>query len=263
MTFGWEGFSFDHPDDWAPVVLTGNREQGYARLSSSGRIIIQIRWKRMKRPADAAGFLDTYLAKMERDARKGKGGFRSERSEDNGRLTYRYSGDNFGKGALFQPPDDGRAFVLEVASTKDDSLGPLLRQALGSFRTDPQVDRWSAFGLDVVLPKGLEVERKDFRAGKTLVSFKAKRVRLSAERWGFADQLLAKHGLEPWARAIFDAKGAAVTAEGDGIRLTIPTTPIRPGTEAIVRPQLERNQIVVIRSTTRDAKWRPQWDWLK
>jgi hypothetical protein len=263
VTFGWEGFSFDHPEDWAPVALSGNRDQGYARVASPGRVILQIRWRRMRRPADATAFLDAYLGRLSRDAKKAKVAFHADRETEDGRTSYRYSGLAYGRGVLFQPPVDGRAFVLEAASTKNDSLQSLLREALGSFRVESSNDRWSAFGLDLVLPKGLAIERKEFLAGKTRLFMKAKGVKLSAERWGFADQLLARHGLEPWARAILDAERATVSEEDEGLRIDVRGGIGRPGSQSIVRPQLERNQIVVVRSTARDPRWRPQWDWVK
>lgn len=262
MTFGWEGFSFEHPEDWAPVVLSGDRSQGYARIVSSGRILMQARWKRLKQPADANRFLDAYLGRLERDSKRARVPFTSERQEEGDRTTYRYAGQNYGRGALFQVEGDDRAFVLEISSSRNDSLQSFVRDALRTFRIDPANDRWSVFGLDLTLPLGLKVDKREFLAGKTRLEWTAgRRARISATRYGFADQLLSKHKLGEWAEAVVGAPVTSAAEEDDGVRLTLKG---RGGgfDEALATHQPKRNQLVVLRATARDERWRPTWDWL-
>lgn len=261
MTFGWEGFSFNHPDDWAPVVMSGHRREGYARIASPGRLILQCRWRKLRNAVDAERFLNSYLGRLERDSRHAGKTFTSERELEGGRVYYRYSGATTGRGAFFQCDEDGRAFVLELVSSRSDSMTRLLRDVLNSFRLAEETERWSAFGLDLALPKGLEVERREFLAGKTRLAWRGKGVSLDAERWGFADQLLARHGLEAWARAVLDAERGTVAEEGSGLRFHVPGR-LGAHAEAIVGHQPDRNQIVFVRSTSRQPFWRPQWDWL-
>lgn len=259
LTFGWEGFSFNHPSDWGPVALTGNREQGYARIGSPHRLVLQIRWKRLRRPTDADGFLDTYLAKLAADARRGGTTLQSVREIEDGRSLYRYAGHIYGRGALFQT--DRRAFVLEASSTKDDSINGIFRDAVRSFRAGEALDRWSAYGLDFRLPAGLEVHRKEFLSGKTRLELNGKMAQVRAERWGFADQLLARHPFTDWAKAVLGDENATVTPEGAGMRLIFKGGR-KAQAEALAMHQPDRNQLVLIRSDFREAQWRPAWDWL-
>lgn len=259
LTFGWEGFSFDHPSDWGPVALTGNREQGYARIGSPGRMVLQIRWKRLKRPSDADSFLDNYLAKLASDARRTGAVLQSTRGTEDGRTIYQYAGHIHGRGALF--PADGRAFVLEASSTKNDSLSGVFRDAVRSFHAGDARDRWSAYGLHFQLPAPLEVRRKEFLSGKTRLELAGKGAQIRAERWGFADQLLARHSFAGWAKAVLGDENALVTTEDAGLRLTLKGAR-KTIAEALVAHQPDRNQLVLLRSDFREAQWRPEWDWL-
>jgi hypothetical protein len=261
VTFGWEGFSLEHPDEWAPVVLSGNRDQGYARIASPGRLMLQVRWRRLKGQAGADGFLKEYLARLDRDARKSGTVFSSTTNTVDGRLEYRYSGQAHGRGVAFVAAD-GRTFVLEAVSSKSDATLPILRTAVRSFRAGDDSDRWSAFGLDLALPPGLMVERRNFLAGKTTLDWRGRGVRVHAERWGLANQLLAQHELASWATTLLRAKRGVVRDEGHGIRICIPSPAWTPQNEALVCHQASRNQIVVVVSASRDPRWRPEWGWL-
>ncbi len=155
-------------------------------------------------------------------------------------------------------------FFLEAVSTKADSLLSPFRAIANSFRSGNGVaDRepWAIFGLETSLPRGLRVERKEFRAGRTSLVLKGRRVVLRAERWGFGSQLVERHGLEPWARAALVMPRAEVHEEPMGLRLRQARLFPAPA-EALVALQAERNQIVAIVATARDPKWRPEWDWL-
>lgn len=260
MTFGWEGFSFTHPEDWAPVTISGNRSQGYARVASPGALILQVRWKQLKRPADAEAFLSTYLGKLRKDSERSNFPFRSNTHLEGGRHYYEYWGQADGRGVLFQPDTDGRTFVLEAASTKKESMATVLRHAMESFCVGSGRERWSAYGLDLNLPEGLTVGRREFLSGKTKLEWFTKGVHLFAERWGFADQLLARHGIEEWTRGVSREKVLEVQAEPQGFRATF-RSPRNGFHEALVVHQPARNQLVLIRSEGRDPKWRPEWDW--
>jgi len=261
VTFGWEGFSFEHPEDWAPVAISGTRDQGYARIASPGRLILQLRWRGLKRPADADAFLNAYLGKLSKDSRRQEQKFHSERHELGGQTHYQYAGSAYGRGALFQPSDDSRAFVLEVSSSKSDSVEGVLKDALRSFRGATDRDRWSAFGLDVSLPRGLTVTKREFLAGKTRIDWSARSARVVAERWAFADQLLARHDIKDWATAVVGTKVTGLTEEPEGLRLTLGGWG-KSLREAIVGYQGERNQLVVVHVDAKHSKWRPEWAWL-
>ena len=103
--FAWEGFSFLHPNDWAPVTLAGTRREGYVRLQGSGRIGGQVRWTKSAKGAELSHALESYFRLLERDAKKAKTGFQAEKeaAPEEG-LRYRWLGQGQGRGELFRSP---------------------------------------------------------------------------------------------------------------------------------------------------------------
>lgn len=264
MTFGWEGFSLEHPEDWAPATLSGHRQEGYARVVSPDRLGIQIRWKAAKLNVGLKTALDSYLARLRNDAKKADVPFTSDIDQDGSQWTYRYHGVAHGRGALFFSKACGRLFFLELFSTHRDSLQTPFRQTLESFRSfgDDRNELWSVLGLHFLAPRGLIVERKDFQAGLIRLHMNVKGVHLRAERWGFAQQLVAQHGLEAWSRAVLELPKCPVETSAAGLRFVRnafwPQSPV----EALVKTEPDSNQILTLRVSTRRAEWSPQWNWL-
>lgn len=256
MTFGWQGFALEHPDDWAPVHLTGNRSEGYVRIASSTRLACQLRWKSTESPGDLTGRLKGYLERLERDAKKAKKPFDADIEQENGKLVYRYSGFTFGRGSIFQL--DKRVFFLELISPKNESMLSLYRKIVESFHTESR-DRWALLGLNVLLPKELRVVKTVLEAGHTSLELSRRGISVKAERWGFGEQLIEKHGLLDWAKAIMKKRNSSAIEECCGVRLEsrgiVPTT-------MLVARQKEQNQLIVLSVQTRKKEWRPSWDWI-
>jgi hypothetical protein len=261
VTFGWHGFSLEHPEDWAPVALSGHRREGYVRLGSPGRLSLQVRWKTLGKSPDLSLFLNDYFQRLRRDAKKAGVAFTSEKEPDGDGLAYGYRGATHGRGRIHQGPC-GRVFVVEVASTQNDSLKNPLRLATGRFRSGEDHDLWSVLGLRLTLPPELDVERREFVSGRTRLWFRNRAAAITAERWAFADELLKAHALADWARAVVGAEKATVEAESCGLRLRWRSLPWQPPAEALVQHQPDANQLVIVTSRTRRSEWRPTWDWL-
>jgi len=99
-------------------------------------------------------------------------------------------------------------------------------------------------------------------AGRTVLVLGCKKARVEFQRWGFAEQLVAKHGLEPWARAVLSLSKSTATVTGCGVEFSQASTLMRPPVYAMAQVQAERNQITTVKVETRDDAWRPTWDWL-
>ncbi|CAN5552702.1 hypothetical protein BH11ARM1_BH11ARM1_08800 [soil metagenome] len=259
MTFAWEGFSLEHPEDWTPITLSGTRREGYARIASSGRISIQIRWKLSASDTDLSEKLAGYLTKLSRDSKK-KGPMQSKVEETENGLDYTYSGASSGRGSIFYDRRTARVFFLEVTSTKDDRLAGLFKETVNSFETGKE--RWALMGLDMILPGIATVEKKAFLAGKTELRLTARRAAIDAQRWGFGEQLVAKHGLEGWSRSAMQMPNAAAVVTDMGVALIEDGGLMRPPTFALVKREPEANRLVTVKVASRDAKWRPDWTWL-
>lgn len=260
MTFGWHGFAFDHPDDWAPSTFAGHRRQGYIRLSSPAAPFLHLRWESVSGPPNIESFLRQYLAKLERDSRRASHPFRSNVTRGTDTADYTYSGNHSGKGIAFRGAC-GRMFILEVGATSGEPKRRHLQSAFDTFQSDQPRDRWALLGLDVNLPRGLNVDRPLLVAGRTRLTLRSPKVEIVAERWGFANQLLKAHPLEEWARSLLGWSKAEMTVEGDRLRLSLPPRWPRKKKVAIVQCQSVQNQIVLVTSTFRDDTYSPTWDW--
>ena len=258
IRFAWESFSLLHPDDWAPVTITGNRKEGYVRLASTGRLSCQVRWKEADKAGNLEERLETYLGKIRADARKAKSKIETHSEPDGDGLGYQYSGYAHGKGRLFHDTKTWRVFFLEVTSTKADRLGAPFKAIEDSFETGKE--RWAVLGLDVMLPGYLKVEKKTFLSGRTQLILGGQGAVVDAQRWGFGEQLLAKHGFANWARAALEMEKAAVLEADAGIALELPNI-LRGPSYALAKLLPELNQIVSIKVRTRKPEWRPSWEW--
>ncbi len=256
--FAWESFSLLHPDDWAPVTISGNRKEGYIRLASTGRLSCQVRWKEAEKAGNLEERLNNYLDKIKGDARKAKSKIETHFEASGDALSYQYSGYAHGKGKLFHDTKTWRVFFLEVTSTKSDRLGTPFKAIEDSFDTGGE--RWAVLGLDLRLPGYLKVEKKIFLSGRTQLMLGGKGVIIDAQRWGFGEQLLAKHGFADWARAALDMPKAAVTAGENSIVMELPSV-LKGRSYALAKLQPELNQIVSVKVRTRKKEWRPSWDW--
>jgi hypothetical protein len=253
--FGWHGLLIQHPDDWAPVALTGDRKSGYVRLASPRTLSLQVRWAPAGRDTlDKA--LGAYLDRLSRDARRKKAKFSREIDAEEGRLRYRYRGEFDGEGLLF-PTQDGRVAFVEAVGESSTARRRVIERVMDSFEAG--VERWSLLGLDFTLPGPLQVERKELLSGRTALVLVGKGVRVTAERWGLAESLLARMSLEEWAAGRL-GKGWTFAPEGLGLRGSR-RVPFQRD-ECLLVHQPDDNQLILIRAQTRHEAWRPRWDWL-
>ena len=140
--FGWQGLSLQHPDDWAPVVLSGDRRSGYARLASPRALSLQIRWALAgSESLDRA--LGRYLDRLSQDARRKRQRFSREVHEEEATLRYRYQSEVDGEGLLF-PTDDGRIAFIEALGESTTARKKAVERARASFATGGE--RWSVLG---------------------------------------------------------------------------------------------------------------------
>jgi len=262
VTFGWYGFALDLPDDWAPAAITGQRNEGYVRLASTGKVGLQIRWRAAKRPGHLPDRLPPYFDRLAKDAKRKRVDFESEIHEEEGRVLYRYRGVMHGRGALLHHSASQRVFFVEAVSTTGASLEGPMRDALRSFTVDEDgMETWAALGLRVRMPQGLMVERRSFVSGRIGLDLAARGVKVRAERWGFGEQLIQKHGLEGWARNALQIPKAEIHEETEGVRLLL-RRPLLPPILGIAAFDAERNQIQTVRVVSRNPKWRPEWCWI-
>lgn len=259
--FGWYGFVIEHPADWAPASLIGGRQAGYARLASPDRIALQVRWTRAKRTPNLGERLEGYFRSLARDARKARLDFHRETKPGERGTEYRWLGQGQGRGAVFHCSESSRVFFVEVAGDRKDNLLAPFRRALDSFRSSPELpELWSLLDLAVRLPGRPVLANKTLRAGRVGLAWEARLVRIEAGRWSFAEQLVARHGLEPWARAALNCPRGDAAVEQDRVHIRSKT--VFGPREAFVRHDVAGNRLLTLTVRTRNPQWRPTWDWL-
>jgi hypothetical protein len=262
----WQGFRFEHPDDWAVSSVTGDRRSGYLRLNSSGTVSCQIRWQASKKEPDLRRRLESYFDLLRRDAKRGKVDFRSDVEADSNTLVYRWLGVGQGRGAILYCPNSRRVFFVEVSGRRKDSLLPELRRTLGAFQSHQgaRLEEWSMFGLRLRAPASMRLERRRFLSGRTDLMLARPGLRIEAQRWALAEQLIARHGLENWARAALRLPGAVCTPSSEGLsfevrrRIRLLAGDLR----AFVSHDDAKNQITLLKVRWHTSRWEPTWEWL-
>ncbi len=248
IVVGWQGFSFPLPEEFAPVAVRGTRHDGYLRLED-GRQFVQLRW--MRGPAtQLRTTVEKYLGQMG-SRKKDPVQFTIH---DGDPLTYSYRGAHAAAGLAFWR--DERCFLLESGGRSHSAIVKHLQQIASAFELEGEWSDWSVFGLSLRLPSPFELKRHKFFAGRTELEFAHRSSRLMAARWGFAEQLLDRHGLRGWAAATLNWPVEAFT-EGEGglqgrFRLQ----------DALVVHQAEKNQLVVLTQRGIRPQWKLSWDWI-
>lgn len=259
MIFAWQGFQIEHPDDWAPALISGTRQEGYARIASPETASYQIRWREAKKGANLRRNLDEYLAKLSKDAKKLKTKFTSHIDEVDGKLHYKWTGAGSGKGALLEA--GGRTFFLEASSTSNKSVQGAFRDLFDSFQlAEGDCELWSVFSLAVNLRAGLLVDKQLFHSGRTRVEWRDRKGRVIAERWGFGEQILAKHAFEEWAKNSMAMPKAKVKIVESGLELEQSKPLLKM--YGLAKFEAEQNQLTTLKVISRSSKERPAWDWL-
>ena len=100
-------------------------------------------------------------------------------------------------------------------------------------------------------------------SGRTQLVLCCKQARIEAQRWAFAEQLVAKHGLEPWARSLLQLPKAEATESAGGVEFVQSGVMMKKPIYAMAKVQPDRNQIATVKVSTRDQTWRPTWDWFE
>lgn len=261
MLFGWYGFRLEHPEDWAPVTLTGGRNEGYARLASSDTISGQIRWRMAKSSKDLKTALDSYFAKLNQDAKRQKVHLTTEYVETEGRIDYKWTAKGQGRGSLIFSEPCGRAFFIEASATGSRSVQTGHKLLLSSFTSTVEpTELWAVFGLQVLLPAGQQLTKQTFQSGRTRLEFRHRKGQIVAERWGFGEQILARHTFQDWAASAMAIPKPKIEQEPEGLLLT--GRSLTGKIHGLAQLQEDRNQLVTLRVATRSAEWRPKWDWL-
>lgn len=253
--FAWQGISLALGDDWRPAALTGSFREGYARLEGEREAIIQIRWKKSKPVKGLNRRVLAYFSQLERTARKGKGDFTSElKILSDGAVEYHWHAGAKAYGKMWYDDAFGRVMFLERSGRNSDSFKREARDLFEAVQIHSGERRpWCLIGLSISLPSAYQLQSYKLLSGRTTLQFRRRGARLTAERWAFASQLLAKHGFGEWAISATGIK-ADPEIEGSKIKLT------HGKRTALVMCDAARNQLVVL-NAVHSRGLEPKWDY--
>ncbi len=250
--FGWAGIQLEIPKNWELSGLSGDERNGYLRLDDDQMPRLEIKWAqtRRKKP-DLHATLDEYFKLIRKTYKKGtdlafrrnvtlikepefledctvlgfswKGSIRA-----NGLIFYTHSqrnGENLSRGRklmLKLRRQKKRIIIVQVMGRLKENWRPTVLRIFQSIaeRIDTQNTLWSAYGLQMTVPKEYKLERQKLLSGYLLFSFVAKRApsfvrsagkanaqsaarlmperqRLSIERYGPAELVLSDYTAEP------------------------------------------------------------------
>jgi hypothetical protein len=217
--FAWQGFEFQHPDDWECVRFSKNRRRGECAFADRRGQRLSVIWS-----ACGAGFLPAKLQAFAAEAAQ-----QLSRTDKAGRIVNEtWIGPGPWKGiqwlgaehltvafANFPEP----SYVLQVQfhdGRKTD--GAEQRRMLESFRFQSVSPwRWSAFGCRLRLPSEFELTGCEVLVGRTTMTFtspgrRGQRVRI--ERLALPETQLKGKTLANWRLgAIDDARRVLKSSE--------------------------------------------------
>ncbi|CAN5678127.1 hypothetical protein BH11ARM2_BH11ARM2_20990 [soil metagenome] len=259
MTFGWYGIRLELPEDYAPTALSGGRRDGYVRLASGGPVGLQVRWRDTKNPLGLDGRVETYLLDLKKQAKKKRLPFESDFHVVPHGVEYRYRGAQSGAGTLRYDEGGERVVFLEAVGPSAGAVDKT-RRSIGTpiFAPKNAPELWAILGLRVSIPPGYEIAGRKFVSGRTQLDLRRKAKTVTAERWGFAEQLASKHGLAAGAAAALGFR-KPVVVEGER-RVALEERTLVGTLRALAVLDQDENQIRTV--MTRRGRTGPEWEWL-
>ncbi|HWP30824.1 MAG TPA: hypothetical protein VNK96_03725 [Fimbriimonadales bacterium] len=273
--FSWQGISFPVNEDWRPVVFSGTEREGYVRLEGENEGKIQLRWNLSRVCPNLERNLAKYFDALKRGAKKR--GFVFQGGHENSSphaLLFEWHAGNKGYGCIAYQSATKHVILLERSGRREDSFkreARILWENLQTYPVETQADvlrPWEVYGLSVRLPVKYKLDSFRFLSGRTTLFFRSKGARLKAERWGFAKQLIEKHGFVEWACAATGLQNVlSLQTENDEEKLVLSGRPVLwkrflfREAKALISYHRNRNQIALIQSEYSKGN-EPRWEWL-
>ena len=188
--FGWAGIELEIPSTWELSGLSGDQKTGYLRLDDGDMPRLELKWAhtRRKKP-DLHATLDEYFKLIRKTYKKGAElSFRrnvnliKEEEFFKGRtvLGFSWKGSIRANGLIFHTGK--RITIVQVMGRLKENWRPTVLRVFESItdRGDAPLTLWSAYGLQLGVPKDYKLERQKLLSGYLLFAFVAKPVRFQS-----------------------------------------------------------------------------------
>ena len=196
------------PEDWSPVLVSGEGPSGHLRIASPDSRVLEIKWKEVRGSASVPANLENYRRTLERIARRNRveltwrlrpkqlTAIRPQRQQP---IPYAWEATHRAYGVIWHCPHCLRMVTAEVAGDPDadfsvvpDILRSISDHAEGDWIT------WALYGLEFEAPKRFQLERTRLKTGHVEFQFRHAGRILWAERWGLARLALKQTDLKTW-----------------------------------------------------------------
>jgi hypothetical protein len=213
-TFGWAGITLNIPADWELSGLSGDEKEGYLRLDDEEIPRLELKWAGAKRKKpDLQRVLDEYFKLVRKNYKRKDAKLNIQRDvnllrdegffEGRDVVTFSWKGDIRASGVIFHCETCKRITIIQVMGRLKENFRPTLARILQSVRDHPtgQDILWSAYNLNVEIPRRYRLEKHRLLSGYLLLPFADGSRKVSVERYGPADVTLVGSDLEAWFRA--------------------------------------------------------------
>lgn len=231
MTFGWAGIRLEIPTNWELSGLSGDDKEGYLRLDDEDMPRLELKWAKSKRKKpDLHKVLDEYFKLVRKNYKRKDTKLNIQRDvnlirdeqffEGRSVVTFSWKGDIRANGVIFHCETCKRITIVQIMGRLKENLRAFTTRILSAIEDHPigQNILWSAYQLNVEVPRRYRLEKYRLLSGYLLFPFVDGSRKVSVERYGPADVTLANSDLESWFRAKY-----AKAIRGYGFQMTLTT----------------------------------------
>lgn len=212
-TFGWAGIRLEIPSNWELSGLSGDEKDGYLRLDGEEMPRLELKWAQSKKKKpDLGRVLDEYFKLVRKNYKRKEAKLHIQRhvnlvrdeSVFEGRevVSFTWKGDIRANGIIFHCHTCKRITIVQVMGHLKENLRATTVRILQSVQDHPSEQNvlWSAYKLNVEVPRRYRLGKHQLLSGYLLFSFADGSRKISIERYGVADVTLKDQDLESWFR---------------------------------------------------------------
>lgn len=208
---GWQGFTLRVPVLWEPHTLSGSRTTGALQLDDGEAVRLRCTWRGLRRPPDLLGEANSYIERLQKDARKKKVDFAVKRDirlslpPERAATCFSWRAEETAYVMLLFCQECRRLYTLYVFGRPGRGPERDARQVFAEFRCHGEGGRecWSVFGLRAELPSGWELAKSELRAGQVTLQFVRRSEELALARVALAESILRRKKFVHWAEAFY------------------------------------------------------------
>lgn len=219
-TFGWQGITFDAPEEWNLGKVTGDAGTGYLRLDDLEVVRVEVEWRPLKGglPSGTSGvshIVDKYVDRLGAKAKKAEHALHVDRNVhflEDGALpdkdieTFTWDADYRAINLAWRCKTCNRIGLVRVFSKLNEDVSEAARRLMRSLRDHAEEGKrvWAVYGLICTIPEDFRLEEQFLRSGHIRLSFKRGKEELHVERIGPASLVLKDaEPLQNWFEPFF------------------------------------------------------------